>query len=251
MMLYEDKQKENQQLKEKLDSIQQIQTAMLAYVLSQNHVQSSKKDTGSSSPTNGTTSQNSVIAGLPNFLFSIMGNPLGMLMQQAAPPKPDASILASLFGATIQPPQQISSPVQQVQMAASSESTRPSSHHQKAEVLASTSNGGGAFHHIQKQQAPLASAQSMGSTDFISQLQQRFAFSQAAAFPQQLMMPGASALFNTEAAFRAAGDEQNKQHKTPMQTANQNMIRLVGLPQAGFAQMGDRGASAQQRMSFQ
>ena len=40
MMLYEDKQKENQQLKDKLDSIQQIQTAMLAYVLSQNHVQS-------------------------------------------------------------------------------------------------------------------------------------------------------------------------------------------------------------------
>jgi hypothetical protein len=36
-MLYDDKLKENQQLKDKLDSIQQIQTAMLAYVLSQNH----------------------------------------------------------------------------------------------------------------------------------------------------------------------------------------------------------------------
>ena len=35
MMLYEDKLKENHQLKEKLESVQQIQTAMLAYVLSQ------------------------------------------------------------------------------------------------------------------------------------------------------------------------------------------------------------------------
>ena len=57
MMLYEDKQKENQQLKDKLDSIQQIQTAMLAYVLSQNHIisaTSNKKDTANncSSPTN-------------------------------------------------------------------------------------------------------------------------------------------------------------------------------------------------------
>ena len=38
-MLYEDKVTENQQLKDKLDQIQQIQTAMLAYVLSQNYVQ--------------------------------------------------------------------------------------------------------------------------------------------------------------------------------------------------------------------
>lgn len=37
MMLYEDKVKENGQLKDKLDQIQQIQTAMLAYVLSQNY----------------------------------------------------------------------------------------------------------------------------------------------------------------------------------------------------------------------
>lgn len=37
MMMYEDKVKENQQLKEKLDQVQQIQTAMLAYVLTQNH----------------------------------------------------------------------------------------------------------------------------------------------------------------------------------------------------------------------
>lgn len=48
MMLYEDKQKENQQLKDKLDNIQQIQTAMLAYVLAQNHAytatNSGKKD---------------------------------------------------------------------------------------------------------------------------------------------------------------------------------------------------------------
>lgn len=32
-MLYEDKVKENQQLKDKLESVQHIQTAMLAYVL--------------------------------------------------------------------------------------------------------------------------------------------------------------------------------------------------------------------------
>lgn len=112
MMLYEDKQKENQQLKDKLDSIQQIQTAMLAYVLSQNHAQSiSKKDTGSCSPTNGAAQSNSVIAGLPNFLMSLMGNPLGFMMPQAPAAKPDNSLLASLFGVTIQPPQQIASPI--------------------------------------------------------------------------------------------------------------------------------------------
>jgi hypothetical protein len=33
-MLYEDKVKENQQLKDKFDQLQQMQTAMLAYVLS-------------------------------------------------------------------------------------------------------------------------------------------------------------------------------------------------------------------------
>jgi hypothetical protein len=33
MMLYDDKVKENQQLKDKLESVQHIQTAMLAYVL--------------------------------------------------------------------------------------------------------------------------------------------------------------------------------------------------------------------------
>jgi hypothetical protein len=33
-MLYEDKVKENQQLKDKFDQLQQMQTAMLGYVLS-------------------------------------------------------------------------------------------------------------------------------------------------------------------------------------------------------------------------
>ena len=36
MMLYEDKVKENVALKDKLDQLQQMQTAMLAYVLAQN-----------------------------------------------------------------------------------------------------------------------------------------------------------------------------------------------------------------------
>ncbi len=35
-MLYEDKVKENSMLKDKLDQLQQMQTAMLAYVLAQN-----------------------------------------------------------------------------------------------------------------------------------------------------------------------------------------------------------------------
>ena len=55
-MLYEDKLKENQQLKDKLDQISSIQTAMLAYVLSQQQQapafpsQPIKKDTASSTP---------------------------------------------------------------------------------------------------------------------------------------------------------------------------------------------------------
>lgn len=72
MVLYEEKVKENQQLKDKLDQIQQIQTAMLAYVLSQSQGfpfgGQPKKDTPN-----------------PNFLLSLMSgglpkiNPLALL----------------------------------------------------------------------------------------------------------------------------------------------------------------------------
>lgn len=47
-MLYEDKAKENQLLKDKLESVQHIQTAMLAYVLA---TQSPGKPEPASSPT--------------------------------------------------------------------------------------------------------------------------------------------------------------------------------------------------------
>lgn len=68
-MLYEDKMKENQQLRDKLDSIQQIQTAMLAYVLSQNQAGygfgPQKKD----------TPQNSMVSSFPQMLLSMFGSP--------------------------------------------------------------------------------------------------------------------------------------------------------------------------------
>jgi hypothetical protein len=68
-MLYEDKVKENSMLKDKLDQLQQMQTAMLAYVLAQNQQLAASLYHNKDNNTASTMIANNTV---PQFLMQIM-----------------------------------------------------------------------------------------------------------------------------------------------------------------------------------